>query len=136
MNNFCRNSSGKSGQIWNGTGMVCNLLRSKIIANPFNSLVISNRMKRLVRHVLVRAEKSSHAYFTSRPRYFVLKTQLLITSIRKSKKALDYVPEIFINQPLLSKSFIILDIKSITQINIQSQRGDNLRPLHRSLLQP
>ena len=68
--------------------------------------------------------------------YFVLKTQLLIESISKSNKALDYVQVIFINQPFLGKSFIILDIKSITQINIQSRRSDNLRPLHRSLLQP
>ena len=68
-------------------------------------------MKRLVRDILVRA---------SRPWYFVLKTQLLIASINKSNKALDYVPEIFINQPFLGKRFIILDIKSITQINIQS----------------
>ena len=84
-------------------------------------------MKQLVRDILVRA---------SRPSYFVLKTQLLIESISKSNKALDYVQGIFINQPFLGKSFIILDIKSITQINIQSRRGDNLRPLHRSLLQP
>ena len=74
-------------------------------------------MKRLVRDILVRA---------SRPWYFVLKTQLLIASISKSNKALDYVPEIFINQPFLGKSFITLDIKSITQINVQSRRGDNL----------
>ena len=75
-------------------------------------------MKRLVRDILVRA---------SRPWYFVLKTQLLIASINKSNKALDDVPESFINQPFLGKRFIILDIKSITQINIQSRRGDNLR---------
>ena len=34
----------------------------------------------------------------------------------------------------LGKSVIILGIKSIAQINVQSMRGDNLRPLHR--LQP
>ena len=86
---------------------------TKIIANPFNSLVISNRMKRLVRDILVRA---------SRPWYFVLKTQLLNASISKSNKALDYVPEIFINQPFLGKRFIILDIKSITPRSITSDR--------------
>ena len=75
-------------------------------------------MKRLVRDILVRA---------SQPWYFVLKTQLLIASISKSNKVLDYVPEIFINQPFLGKSFVILEIKSITQINTQSRRGDNLR---------
>ena len=64
-------------------------------------------------YVLVRA---------SRPCYFVLKTQLLIASISKSNKALDYVPEIFINQPFLGKSFIILDIKSITPRLITSDR--------------
>ena len=70
-------------------------------------------MKQLVRDILVRA---------SRPCYFVLKTQLLIASISKSNKALDYVPEIFINQPFLGKSFIILDIKSITPRLITSDR--------------
>ena len=43
-------------------------------------------------------------------------------SISKSNKALDYVPEIFINQPFLGKSFIILDIKSITPRLITSDR--------------
>ena len=42
--------------------------------------------------------------------------------ISKSNKALDYVPEIFINQPFLVKSFIILDIKSIAPRLITSDR--------------
>ena len=66
-----------------------------------------------IRDILVRASRSW---------YFVLKTQLLIACISKSNKALDYVPEIFINQPFLGKRFIILDIKSITPRSITSDR--------------